>query len=124
MQEGKAGLLFIGKEIRGRCLGLFTTDAEAIAEVADELEAVARGMAQTLPAFDRLWVLHETTQRIERELTEYSRRMELAIARARRRPDLLTPARFDRIVRQSINKLEQLKEIPRRALRTLGKHQR
>lgn len=124
LQDGKSGLLFIGKEIRGRCLGLFTTDAEVISEVSDELEAVARGLAQTLPAFDRLWVLHETTQRIERELTEYSRRMELAIARARRRPDLLTPARFDRIVRQSINKLEQLKEIPRRALRTLGKHQR
>jgi hypothetical protein len=33
---------------------------------------------------------------------------------------LLTPARFDRIVRQSIAKMEQLKEIPRRALRGMN----
>ena len=121
LQEDRPGLLFIGKEIRGRCLGLFTADAETIEEVTDELEAVVRGTARALPVFDRLCLLHETTQRIERELEDYSRRMELAIERAHRRPDLLTPARFDRIVRQSIDKLEELKNIPRRALRTLGK---
>jgi len=60
---------------------------------------------------------------VTRELESYSRRMELAIRRAQRRPDLLTPARFDRIVRQSIAKIEQLKEIPRRALRTLSPNQ-
>ena len=121
LQEGRPGFLFIGKEIRGRCLGLFTTDVETIEAIADDLEGVTRGLARTLPSFDRLCLLHETTQRIARELEDYSRRMELAIARAHRRPDLLTPARFDRIVRQSIDKLEQLKKIPRRALRTLVK---
>jgi len=121
LQEGRPGMLFIGREIRGRCLGLFTTDAETIDEIADDLEAVTCGMAQTLPSFDRLCVLHETTQRIEGELDDYSRRMELAITRAHRRPDLQPPSRFDRIVRQSINKLEQLKKIPRQALRTLDK---
>ena len=121
LQEDRRGLLFIGKEIRGRCLGLFTTDVETLAQIGDDLEAVVRGQAQVLPAFDRLCLLHETTQRIARELEDYSRRMELAIARAHRRPDLLTPVRFDRIVRQSINKLEQLKKIPTRALRTLDK---
>ena len=121
LQEDRPGLLFIGKEIRGRCLGLFTTDMETLAEIGEDLEAVVRGQAQALPAFDRLCVLHETTQRIARELEDYSRRMELAIARAHRRPDLLTPARFDRIVRQSIDKLEQLKKIPSRVLRALDK---
>ena len=119
LQEDRPGLLFIGKEIRGRCLGLFTTDVETLTQIGDDLEAVVRGQAQVLPAFDRLCLLHETTQRIARELEDYSRRMELAIARAHRRPDLLTPARFDRIVRQSIDKLEQLKKFPSRALRTL-----
>jgi hypothetical protein len=64
--------------------------------------------------------LHQTTQRVARELENHSRRMELVIQRAQRRPDLLTPARVDRIVRQSIAKMEQLKQIPRRALRSLG----
>lgn len=121
VQEDKPGLLFIGREIHGRCLGFFSLDVETLNAVTEDIEAVVRGRAQTLPAFDRLQVLHVTTQRVARELESYSRRMELAIARAHRRPDLLTPARLDRIVRQSIVKLEQLKEIPRRALRTLGK---
>ena len=124
LQEGRPGALFISKELHTRCLGFFSTDVETIDEVAEDIEAMVRGQARTLPAFDRLRALHETTQRVARELESYSRRVELAIERARRRPDLLTPARFDRIVRQSIVKLEQLKEIPRRALRTLGKSHR
>ena len=124
LQEGQPGVLFIAKEVHGRCLGLFTTDAETVDAIADDIEAVVRGVAQTMPAFDRLRVLHETTQRVARELESYSRRVGLAIDRARRRPDLLTPARLDRIVRQSIIKLEQLKEIPRRALRSLNKSHR
>lgn len=124
LHEATPGVLFISKELHSRCLGFFTTDAATIDEVAEDIEAMVRGLARTLPAFDRLRALHETTQRVARELESYSRRVELAIARARRRPDLLTPARFDRIVRQSIAKLEQLKEIPRRALRSLGKSHR
>ena len=122
LQEGKPGVLFISRELHNRCLGFFTTDVETIDDVAEDIEAVVHGRARTLLSFDRLRVVHETTQRVARELENYSRRVELAIARARRRPDLLTPARFDRIVRQSIVKLEQLKEIPRRALRSLGKN--
>ena len=124
LHEAHPGVLFISKELHTRCLGFFTTDADTINDVAEDIEAVVHGLARTVPAFDRLRALHETTQRVVRELDSYSRRVELAIARARRRPDLLTPARFDRIVRQSIAKLEQLKEIPRRALRSLGKSRR
>ena len=124
LQEGTPGVLFISKEFHTRYLGFLTTDVETIDEVAEDIEAMARGLARTLPSFDRLRALHETTQRIARELESYSRRVELAIERARRRPDLLTPARLDRIVRQSIVKLEELKEIPRRALRSLGKSYR
>jgi hypothetical protein len=47
--------------------------------------------------------------------------MELVARRAQRRPDLLTPARFNRIVGQAIVKMEQLKEIPRRALRSINR---
>ena len=124
LQEGDPGVLFISKELHTRCLGFLTTDVETVDEVAEDIEAMVRGAARTLPAFDRLRTLHETTQRVARELEGYSRRVELAIARARRRPDLLTSARLDRIVHQSIVKLEQLQEIPRRALRSLGKSHR
>jgi hypothetical protein len=127
LKEGAPTFLFVARELpeRGsagtRCVGFFTADPETVDEVASDLDLVLNRRARSLPAFERLQVLHQTTQRVARELTDYSRRMELAIQRARRRPDLLTPARFDRIVRQSILKMEQLKEIPRRALRTLGK---
>jgi hypothetical protein len=126
MMESAPAVLFIAQELRSRAvvdsrwLGFFTGDAETIDEVASEIELVLRGRARRVPAFERLKVLHQTTQRVTRELESYSRRMELAIERARRRPDLLTPARFNRIVRQSIQKMEELKEIPRRALRSLG----
>jgi hypothetical protein len=126
LREGRRPVLFIGRELagratdRGRYLGFLTTDAATVDEIADDVDLVARGLARRMATFERLQVLHETTQKVARELESYSRRMELAIRRAHRRPDLLTPARFDRIVRQSIVKIEQLKEIPRRALRTLG----
>lgn len=128
MKEGLPAVLFISHEVRSRTvdaprsLGFFTGDAATIDEVADDIEAVLNGRARTVRSFDRLKLLHQTTQRVTRELASYSRRMELAIRRARRRPDLLTPARFERIVRQSILKMEELKEIPRRALRTLGQN--
>jgi hypothetical protein len=47
--------------------------------------------------------------------------MEWAVRRAQRRPELLTPARFNRIVGQAIAKMGQLKEIPRSALRSIEK---
>jgi hypothetical protein len=127
MREGRPPVLFIAREMSSRAsepgsyLGFFTTDPETVDEVAQDVEAVARGLARRMASFERLQMLHQTTQRVTRELENYTRRMELAIRRAHRRPDLLTPARFDRIVRQSIAKIEQLKEIPRRALRTLDR---
>jgi ATP-dependent Zn protease len=86
-------------------------------EVADDVDLVVRGAARQMSAFRRLRLLHQTTQQVARELESFSRRMELAIRRAHRRPDLLTPKRFDRIVQQSVAKLEQLKQLPLQALR-------
>ncbi|HUK82232.1 MAG TPA: hypothetical protein VLZ12_06320 [Verrucomicrobiae bacterium] len=122
MSEGVPHLLFVCREAasdRQRAVGFFTWDAETIDQIADDIELILRGIAARFVTFERLQMLHETTQRVTRELESYSRRMELAIRRARRRPDLLTPARFDRIVGQAITKMEQLKEIPRRALRAI-----
>ena len=106
---------------RQRSLGFFSVDAPLIEEIAEEVELMLRGMVTTLSTFERLETLHQTTQRISRELENYSRRMELAVRRAQRRPDLLTPARFNRIVGQAVAKMEQLQEIPRLALRTIDK---
>ena len=128
MKEGARPLLFICRESgqwktidRQRSLGFFSVDAHLIEEMADEVELMVRGMVTALSTFGRLETLHQTTQRISRELESYSRRMELAVRRARRRPDLLTPARFNRIVGQAVAKMEQLREIPRLALRTMEK---
>ena len=128
MNEGVRPLLFICRESgqltaidRQRSLGFFSVDGHLIEEIADEVELLLRGMMTTLSTFGRLETLHQTTQRISRELESYSRRMELAVRRAQRRPDLLTTARFDRIVGQAVAKMEQLREIPRRALRTMEK---
>ncbi len=127
LREGRRPVLFIGREVAGRAtdrsryLGFFTCDAETVDEVAADVDLVARGLMRRMATFERLQLLHQTTQKVARELDSYSRRMELAVRRAQRRPDLLTPARFDRIVRQSIVKMEQLKEIPLHALRSLGR---
>jgi hypothetical protein len=104
----------------GRGLGFFTTDAETVDALAGDVELLRRGLSRRLGTFDQLQTLHQSTQRVARELESYSRRMELAVQRARRRPDLLTPERFERIVTQAIAKMEQLKEIPRNALRTIS----
>ncbi len=122
--EGDAPLLFIAREQRRRCLGFLTSDADIVGEIADDVDALLRGMGRRLDTFERLQRLHQTTQQVARELESYTRRLQLAVARAHRRPELLTPARFERIVAQSIAKMEQLKEIPRRALRTMGKRRR
>ena len=126
LREGRPPVVFICREMlgraldRGRYLGLFSTDAETVDEIAADVDLAARGLARRMASFERLLMLHQTTQKVSRELESYTRRIELAIRRAQRRPDLLTPARFERIVRQSITKIEQLKEIPLLALRTLG----
>ena len=126
LREGPRPILFVGREVAGRSadqrrfLGFITCESETVDEIASDVDLVARGLTRRMATFERLQVLHQTTQKVTRELESYSRRMELVIRRAQRRPDLLTPARFDRIVRQSIAKIEQLKEVPRRALQSLG----
>jgi hypothetical protein len=128
--EGRVPLLFIAREQRSgsaatpRSLGFFTNDPETVEAVADDLKGMIRGDVRRLDTFERLQQLHETTQQIARELESYSRRIQLAVERARRRPDLLTPERFERIVTQGIAKLEQLKTLPCRALRDLSKSSR
>lgn len=131
LSQGSPSLGFVCRELpqsksaeNPRSLGFFTVDPETVEDIADDVEQMARGVTSRLDAFEKLELLHQTTQRVARELDSYSRRMELAIQRARRRPDLLTPERFDRIVGQAIAKMEQLKEIPRRALRSLDKSAR
>lgn len=131
IQEGKRPLLFICRELsrhrsvgKARNVGFYSFDADTVEEMADDIEQLRRGMAARLTAFDRLELLHQTTQRVARELESYMRRIDLAVKRARRRPDLLTPARFERIVGQTIAKIEQLQEIPLRALRAIEKSSR
>jgi hypothetical protein len=128
IKEGIRPLLFICRrdgrpktsETR-RSAGFFSVSRDVVEEVADDVELLLRGVATTMATFEELELLHRTTQRVSRELESYSRRVEWAVRHARRRPDSLTPARFDRIVGQAIAKMGQLKEIPRRALRSIDK---
>lgn len=106
---------------RPASLGFFTMDEDTVEALMSDVESVLRHSRKYLPTFERLETFHQTTQKVARELESYSRRMELAVERARRRPDLLTPARFERIVTQAIAKMEELKELPLRAMRTMGK---
>ncbi len=128
LKEGRRPMMFICRDMpryratgQTRSLGFFTLNAEIIAEIADDIDLAARGLTNRVTAFDKLEVLHRTTQQVARELESYSRRMDIAISQAKRRPDLLTPARFERIVVQAIAKMEQLKEIPRQALRAIDR---
>jgi hypothetical protein len=107
-----------------RGLGFFTFNPDVIAEMVDDLFQMERGLALSLETFDRLATLHQTTQRINRELDSYARRIDNAIAQARRRPDLLTPARFERIVTHAVAKMEELKSIPQRALRRIDRRRK
>ena len=129
IKEGVRPLVFMCRENGGpiitrthRALGFFSVNREVVEEVADDVESLLRGATTTLVTFDEMETLHRTTQRISRELESYSRRVEWAVRHAQRRPDLLTPARFDRIVGQAIAKMEQLKEIPRRALQSIDRN--
>jgi len=126
IKEGVDPLAFICREntqvkISGtqRAPGFFSVSREVVEEVADGVELLLRGAATRLVTFEELELLHRTTQRISRELESYSRRMEWAVRHAHRRPDLLTPARFNRIVGQAAAKMGQLKEIPRSALQSI-----
>jgi hypothetical protein len=129
--EGPQPGLFICREpsrphisAAARRPGFFTFDPETVAEVADDVDLAARGMTIRLAAYDKLFRLHQTTQQIERELASYGRRINAAVRQARRRPDLLTPARFDRIVNHAVAKMEELRMISLRALRSLEKQRR
>jgi hypothetical protein len=126
IKDGARPLAFMCREngrvkISGthRAPGFFSVSREMVEEIADDVELLLRGAATRLVTFEELELLHRTTQRISRELESYSRRMEWAVRHAQRRPDLLTPARFNRIVGQAIAKMGQLKEIPRSALRSI-----
>lgn len=131
LKEGPYPMLFICRDRRQspisdgpRTLGFFTFDAEIIEDIAEDIDQILHGLSAQLTAFERLEVLHRTTQRVTRELESYSRRMELAIERARRRPDLLTPDRLDRILGQCAAKMRELEEIPRRAMRAIERSKR
>ena len=131
LNQGAQSFAFISREsLPGRAakatksLGLFTFDEDTVDAFVTDIETVLRNRSSRLGSFERLQTLHQTTQQVAHELDSYARRLELAIQRAHRRPDLLTPQRFERIVRQAIVKMEQLQEIPRRALRTMGKSNR
>jgi hypothetical protein len=128
--DGPQPVLFIARESArrgadfGRWLGFFSFDPVILEQLGEEIGAVAHGMARRLATFEKLEALHQTTQQVTRELESYSRRVGKAVELARRRPDLLTPARFNRIVSQAVVKMEELKEIPRRALRNIGRPNR
>ncbi len=126
LEQERWPVLFIARDTRRSplaegpsSLGFFTFDSDIIEDIAEDLDQILHGMAQRMTTFRRLESLHRTTQKITRELESYSRRMELAIARAQRRPDLLTPDRLDRILNQCANKMRELEEIPRRAIRAI-----
>lgn len=131
MKQDVHPMLFICRDTRQspisdgpRSIGFFTFDPDIIEEIADDIAQILHGLSTHLTAFERLEVLHRTTQRVSRELESYSRRMELAIERARRRPDLLTPDRLDRILGQCAAKMRELEEIPRRAMRAIERSKR
>jgi hypothetical protein len=131
VKEDAQPVLFICRETRQspfadgpRSLGFFTADPEVVEEITEDIDQTLHGLSTTLVAFQRLELLHRTTQRVTRELESYSRRMEIAIQRARRRPDLLTPERLERILGQAAAKMRELEEIPRRAMRAIDRSQR
>lgn len=127
LHEGPRPLLFVAREIKSavaagaRYLGFFTFTPDIIGEIAEDVEQLLHGAGTQMAAFARLELLHRTTQRVSRELESYSRRVELAVRRAQRRPDVLTPARLDKILGQAVAKMRELEEIPRRAMRAIEK---
>jgi hypothetical protein len=128
LTEGARPVLFIGQTLRSQhaehlqSIGFFTCDTDTVDAVANDIDLLTRGLTRRLDTFERLQLLHQTTQRVARELESYSRRIESALRRAQRRPGALTASRVDHIVGYAIAKIEQLKELPRRALRTIGKN--
>jgi len=128
LAAGPCPILFLSRDmrlvstVRGlRHLGFFTFDAETIAGIAEDVDHVLRDATARMAIFDELEALHHTTQQIERELTSYSERLERAIRLARRQPNTLTPARYERLVNHAVAKMEQLKKLPLQALISLHK---
>ncbi|MCX7886984.1 MAG: hypothetical protein N3B01_06995 [Verrucomicrobiae bacterium] len=123
--EGSRPLGFFVRERRIarslRCLGFLSADADVVEQLADDVEAVLRGESRRLATFEQLESLHQTMQRVAVELDNYARRLKCDIERVRRCPQLLTPSRFERIVLQALRKMEQLKEIPRKAFAGLSR---
>lgn len=103
-----------------RALGFFSFNPEAVANILDDIDQLLQGLGTDLTAFRQLELLHRTTQQVSRQLDSYSRRLDLLLRRAQRRPDLMTPARFNRVMEQAVAKIEELKAISRRALRSIG----
>jgi hypothetical protein len=128
VHETSRPVMFVCRDLKrveladgSRGLGFFTFNPDVIEEMVDDVFQMERGQALRLETFDRLATLHQTTQRINRELDSYARRIDHAIEQARRRPDLLTPARFERIVTHAVTKMEELRTIPMRALRRIDR---
>ncbi len=127
LHDGHRPMLFIARDEksaladRARYVGFFSFDPAVIGEIAEDLDQLLHGAATQMAAFARLELLHRTTQRVSHELESYSRRVELAVRRARRRPDVLTPARLDKILGQAVAKMRELEEIPRRAMRAMDR---
>ncbi len=128
LKEAAWPLMFICREAAGvragdnpRSLGFFTFDREAIMDFVGDIDQLLQGLGTELYAFRQLETLHRTTQQVTRQLESYSRRMDQLIRRAQRRPDLMTPARFQRVMQQAVAKMEELKDLPRRALLSIGR---
>ncbi len=131
LRDERPPVMFISRELPGarrannpRSLGFFTFDRETIADFIEDIDQLLQGLGTELYAFRQLELLHKTTQQVARQLESYSRRMELLIRRAQRRPDLMTPARFHRVMQVAAAKMEELRTLPLRALQAMGKTKR
>jgi len=72
--DGARPALFIAREF-GRWVGFLRSTRRFWRTSAKEIGAVAHGMARRLATFEKLEALHQTTQRVTRELESYSRRV-------------------------------------------------
>jgi hypothetical protein len=119
LYESAQPILYICREGSGKRiprLGFFSHEPDIIEGIAEDIEAAGRNLTKNLTGFEKLLALHRTTQQINRELQTYSRKIEALAKMAHRHPELLTPARYEKIVSQAVAKLEQLKKLPLRAL--------
>lgn len=129
--EGPKPMVFVCRENgrprrsrQPRNLGFFSFEPDIVDGIAEDIEQVLHGEAKQLMTFDKLSLLHQITQRIDRELESYSQRMDRAIRLAQKRPESLTPERFERIVTLAVEKMERLKKAPLEALSAIGRSRR